>query len=476
MQHTYAIHIATFFLAWQLLIAARLTCQRYGWSAGSFPVNPLFFLLIAATVFFLTVVGVWAWGAEFVGLALVLAITPVIVLADSTAALVMLIAYFVVRPWEYLDGAVSLAFLPRTLAVLALIGWLTQMWSSQRVRFYWHIVLSISVSFCFWMIITVLIKFDLEQASGFFSGSMPVLVILFLILNVPEDAAGLAAIRQSVYRGVAAIIAIAIWHTFIDSAYLAPDNRLYGLGLMGNSNDLAALIVLGMPLLMIPWLRKQDSNQHWLGKILILSIYLSGLWYSQSRGALFALVAGIAVYTVLNVRSVAKLSLLAIFGTVVFLAMTFGIQRDAGDLDTSSESRRDYMEAALRMMRDNPVFGVGVNNYPKFYERYARVFHEEGAHTAHNSWLLPAAEGGLPGALLYLSLFIVVLRYAWRLRDKLPEYFYALIIYGVAMCFLSHTYLVFPFMLYGFVAVSNRLLAKEEIEELEGLTGSEVVT
>jgi O-antigen ligase len=68
--------------------------------------------------------------------------------------------------------------------------------------------------------------------------------------------------------------------------------------------------------------------------------------------------------------------------------------------------RQEYTESSLPMIRDNPIMGVGMGNWPVAYPAYA-IF-DEGwfANQAHNDWAQWAVEGGIPFALLILSLAI----------------------------------------------------------------------
>lgn len=72
--------------------------------------------------------------------------------------------------------------------------------------------------------------------------------------------------------------------------------------------------------------------------------------------------------------------------------------------------RLAYWQAALNMIRDHPVIGVGVNTFVKAYPRY-RIpgddFPEIGPY-AHNMYLHQAAELGLAGLAVLLAVVAVV--------------------------------------------------------------------
>jgi cytochrome bd-type quinol oxidase subunit 2 len=67
--------------------------------------------------------------------------------------------------------------------------------------------------------------------------------------------------------------------------------------------------------------------------------------------------------------------------------------------------------------------------------------------TAHSSWVLALAEGGPVALVLLLSLWVYSALCAWSIREREPEYFLAILGYAVAISFLSHTYLLYPYIL-----------------------------
>lgn len=68
--------------------------------------------------------------------------------------------------------------------------------------------------------------------------------------------------------------------------------------------------------------------------------------------------------------------------------------------------RREYMESSLRMIRDRPLMGVGMGNWPTAYPAYATFDDGYFANEAHNDWAQWAVEGGLPFACLVLSIAV----------------------------------------------------------------------
>jgi O-antigen ligase len=81
--------------------------------------------------------------------------------------------------------------------------------------------------------------------------------------------------------------------------------------------------------------------------------------------------------------------------------------------------RREFLSAALDMVRNQPLTGYGLGTFPEVYQRYAIRDFPFYANHAHNDWAEFAAEGGLPFLLLILIPLAGVvpasLRHPWGL-------------------------------------------------------------
>lgn len=68
--------------------------------------------------------------------------------------------------------------------------------------------------------------------------------------------------------------------------------------------------------------------------------------------------------------------------------------------------RREFVESSLEMIRDKPLLGVGMGNWPTAYPAFALFDDGLFANQAHNDWAQWAAEGGIPFFLLMLSVAV----------------------------------------------------------------------
>ena len=74
--------------------------------------------------------------------------------------------------------------------------------------------------------------------------------------------------------------------------------------------------------------------------------------------------------------------------------------------DNSSLERIEYSRAGLEMIKDHPIFGIGIGESVLHMEQYThRALKPWEKQPIHNYFILAAAEIGLPGALIILWLF-----------------------------------------------------------------------
>jgi O-antigen ligase len=186
-----------------------------------------------------------------------------------------------------------------------------------------------------------------------------------------------------------------------------------------DANDLATLIATAMPFGLYFVLAQRRLPQRVLASA-GLAVLAVGLIRSGSRGGFLAFLA-VAAFVLLRVTTIPARSRLA--GLVVILAVVCGTASDQywtqmqtivhlkEDYNvTSDEGRVKIWKRGIGYMTDNPLFGVGVDNFrvaegtisplAKLRERGIGV--RWGA--AHNTYVQTGAELGIPGLLLFVGL------------------------------------------------------------------------
>jgi len=103
--------------------------------------------------------------------------------------------------------------------------------------------------------------------------------------------------------------------------------------------------------------------------------------------------------------------------------------------------RLAHWQAALGMLNDRPLLGVGIGNYAPVYGGYALPGWEDPLGHAHNYYLHVAAETGLLGLGAYLLLVLAFFWYGWRSLPRVSGHWQgvALGILGVLAAFAVHS-------------------------------------
>lgn len=149
--------------------------------------------------------------------------------------------------------------------------------------------------------------------------------------------------------------------------------------------------------------------------MLVVSLSRGG-WLSLAAAMVFFIAAGLRQGLVKRLHVSALLSAAVIGAAVVAIAYPAAYLRITHNDQRSTESRFAMMDQALKIIRENPVLGVGFGGYnraakmttPESFSYLSPHFQDElRKGVVHNKYLLVTAEHGLVG----LALFILLL---WR--------------------------------------------------------------
>lgn len=165
--------------------------------------------------------------------------------------------------------------------------------------------------------------------------------------------------------------------------------RMQGEGLLHDPNELAQFLVMLIPLVWVWW----RPHQHIRNAFFILgptALLVWGIYLTHSRGGLLALV----VIAMLALKERVNWALTLMAGA---LAMGGALALDfTGGREISLEAGADRLSIwsdGLELFKSSPVFGVGFHQFQTYI-----------GHTAHNSFLICAAELGAFAYFLWLGL------------------------------------------------------------------------
>jgi len=241
-------------------------------------------------------------------------------------------------------------------------------------------------------------------------------------------------------------------HDFID--WVNPYNS--AITTLGNPNFTSAFLALtvisSLALIFTP---DVSASMKFLGFFLsILSIYV--ILNSESRQGLYAILVGILFY--LNMIVIIyrfRLRILIHFFTLIFLVVAMAGMLQFGPLQSivykdSVSVRGFYWRAAMRMLQDYPMTGVGIDSYGQYFRiykenEYVRRFGSELTSTnAHNTFLQFFATSGVIVGITYLLIVLSTIYYSIKtikMSNIIKERFLVLAVLTVYVTFQAQSFI-----------------------------------
>ncbi len=165
--------------------------------------------------------------------------------------------------------------------------------------------------------------------------------------------------------------------------------------------------------------RKTSSRLTLIGSSLLLFVNLACLIMTGTRAAWLGFFAGtffLLVLAIKNNKLISHKQLIIVFVIVVLAAVLFDlgwvIERLASVTDLSNSSNQQRIKmllGGLEMLKDHPLTGVGIGQFPLVYENY--LLPGAGVYThIHCFYLHLVVELGLIGFLVFFTLVYKVLK------------------------------------------------------------------
>jgi putative inorganic carbon (hco3(-)) transporter len=181
---------------------------------------------------------------------------------------------------------------------------------------------------------------------------------------------------------------------------LSQGTRIQYVGIFNDPNDLGMLFVACIPMAAYLSGRGGLMGLRRLFWLTITGVLVYGVYLTDSRGALLALLAVMGVY-VWQRRGVFVAGVLGAMAVAVLLALPSRFSEIDAE-EASAQGRVESWYEGLQMFQGHPVFGVG----PDMYTDYNPL-------TAHNSFVLILAETGIIGYTLWLAFVVYCFRMMW---------------------------------------------------------------
>lgn len=284
-----------------------------------------------------------------------------------------------------------------------------------------------------------------------------------------------------------ALVVIAMATLFLAVvAALAPEQghgRLSMEGTFGNANDLATMLLFGLPC----WGLIYGSG--WGGfprKILAAAVIAFYIWLvleTGSRGGLLALLAILALAWLRfsMAKKIVSMGLAGVLGLAVVAYLPESTRDRYRSWSPGPDAEGEFSEAAqsaqlryrilqqgLKVSMQHPLLGVGMGNFMyAANEEFEKAGQRPVWRGAHNSYLQISSELGLPALLIYCALLVHSGRTSYRLARKGPLEHQSLgwcvlamtISFAITSFFLGMPYAVFVPTLAALATAFDRLPA-----------------
>lgn len=191
---------------------------------------------------------------------------------------------------------------------------------------------------------------------------------------------------------------------------LSQETRIQYVGIFNDPNDLGMLFVMCLPMAMYLSGRGGVMGMRRLFWLLVAGILLYGVYLTNSRGTLLAVLVLLGLY-VWRRYGLVMAGILGGAGLVAMAALSTRFQ----EMEVGEESAMGRVESwyqGMQMFVSHPILGVGADAYSDYHDL-----------TAHNSLVLVLAETGAIGFGIWIAFvgygFLMMLAVARR-RGELP--------------------------------------------------------
>ncbi len=350
----------------------------------------------------------------------------------SIPGILCLIIFIYVRPQEFIPILRSLPTLYMFLA-MGIFGYLVDL-KIRRTRPLATPMLGWAIAFILWSLISTAVRVPRHLPLTLFTLSIP----LALYLLIGHSVQTFRAFQTVAITILAIVVFLTVWGTyqglqptgcFVVSAghTLTYDGRpcvnrpecdidgepgaeydcehvgLFGtssiegrvryLGTLGDPNELALVVAIGLPFAFALFERKRSTMRALLA-IAIFALCGAVEVFSQSRGGQLVFLTVLAVYFVKQQGWKGLVIGLVVAAPILLLG-----GRSGDDAAESSEERIALLGEALSLFRQFPTFGVGQGQFTEYSDL-----------TAHNAYLLALSELGLMGLVLWSSIVYMGVR------------------------------------------------------------------
>ncbi len=250
--------------------------------------------------------------------------------------------------------------------------------------------------------------------------------LYFLVLNTVKDRLMVRNVALIIMIVTTVVACMAIYD-YIDQGEMGSLEKSRIGGIADQPNMLAAFFCYYMFLYLAFFYNNLGKAKYWM-LLIPFALCFRGIMVCFSRGGYLAFALG--VYATTFFRSKFFFALLLGLSFIIYMnpallpagvryrmgqtfvsngADTSYIDKTLDDaeanLETSSKRRVDVWKASMKMIKENPVFGIGY----RLFESQIAYYWDGGTMDAHNTYIIIAAEMGIPALVAFIMIILLVL-------------------------------------------------------------------
>jgi len=320
--------------------------------------------------------------------------------------------------------------IPLLLSLASLGALIWHVGITRKLEVYWRPELTAVAIFFVLVLVGILMASNRPIAIDYFKGIYwKIAVMTFAIAWLTRTARDFAlATRLITFFGL--LVGLVALSNKVNSIGLVEGTRVTigrTIGsVLGDPNDLA--LVLMFPVAFAVSLIMTQSMGRWtklLGLISVPVLFFAVI-ATQSRGGLLGIMTIFGVYGYRHIKSKTLFFSLGVIAAITLFLLADITERTSGGaaevgIDASAMGRLYAWEAAFVMALDNPITGVGIDNFYSNFFYYSS--HWDGLnHAVHSTWFGVLAETGFLGLMVYITMVIMLIKSATRSLQRIEQY------------------------------------------------------
>lgn len=319
--------------------------------------------------------------------------------------------------------------IPLLLSLASLAALIWHLVLTEKIKPYWRKELTLVSSFFGLVILGIVMASNLGLAIKYFSDVYSKIMIMTFAIAWLSRTSKDFALASKLFTITGSMVGLVALHNSANGIGLVEGTRVTigrAIGsILGDPNDLALVLMFPVAFSCSFILTPKIGKANRIFGITTLLILFSAVLATQSRGGLLGILTIFGFFGYRFIRSkVLFFSLGGIGATALYFMASISSRSSGGaaeeGIDESAMGRLYAWEAAIRMANENPITGIGVNNFFANYFFYSS--HWDGLnHAVHSTWFGVLAETGYLGLIIFVSTIVMLVKTSLNTLFRIEE-------------------------------------------------------